>query len=446
VSKPVYVVGHLNPDTDSVCSAIGYAGLKNREGSVEAVACRAGKLNPETEYVLNYFKVDPPIYLADVRARAEDMLDGGGLSVSPDASLKRAWELAKQGHVRSLPVVDPERHLIGLVTVDDLAEKILTELEKGRDAGWWAGIEDILGTRVQHMMKEKDLVYFEADDLVSDIRNVMLDTRFRQYPVVDDQNRLMGTISRYHLLALSRKQVILVDHNEKSQAVEGIAEAEVLEVIDHHRLADVQTGEPIYVRNEPVGSTATIVTGIYRERDLTPDKATAGILCAAVLSDTLLFKSPTCTCRDRQVARELAALAGINPDRFGRDMFRAGSALTGRPAEEVFYEDFKEFHLGEYLIGIGQAETVDLDIEPVKESLLQVMEGVARGRGYDLVLLMLTDLLREGTELLVAGDYKLVEKAFGVKVDRAGVFLPGVMSRKKQVVPPLSRLLFSGGR
>lgn len=284
------------------------------------------------------------------------------------------------------------------------------------------------------------MITFNPDDFVDDARKVMLETRFRNYPVVDEENKLLGIISRYHLLALQRKKLILVDHNEKSQAVPGLEQAQVLEVIDHHRLGDVQTGEPIYFRCEPVGCTSTIIAGLYEENEVEITPVMAGLMASAILSDTVLFKSPTCTPRDRRMAEKLGAIAGIDLMEFGTEMFTAGSSLEGRSAEEIIYQDFKEFHFGEMVFAISQVETMDaIGAAQRQNQLLEEMETIREQKGLNMVLLMLTDIIKESTALLVAGkEVDIVEKVFRVRVEHGVAKLPGVISRKKQVVPPLS--------
>lgn len=542
--KPINVIGHLNPDSDSICSAIAYAYLKSKLTGEQVVPRRCGKINQETKFVLDYFNVAAPEYIADVKARVGDMLNGEApLAVLPSTTLREVGILTNNQNVKTLPIVDEANHLLGIITLGDLAHKYLAELGLEHLGGLHLTIENmlrtlngrlvvnhdlnqelsgnviigamnhatmeqfikpgdvvILGDResaqisalkagasciiitggytvseavrkeglqakatvitvpydtfatarlinmsapVETMMHNTNLISFNVDDLVDDAKKVMLDTRFRNYPVVDDENRLMGVVSRYHLLALMRKRVILVDHNERSQAVPGLDQAEILEVIDHHRLGDIQTGEPIYFRNEPVGCTATIVAGMYLENGVEIPRDMAGIMLAAILSDTVIFKSPTCTDRDRVMAEKLALIAGVNIEEFGHEMYRAGTSLVGRTSEEIIYEDFKEFKMGDLLLGIGQVETMDTDsLGQLTGGLLEEMEKIRAKRGYDLVLLMVTDILKEGTELLIAGTpTEAIEKAFGCQVADQKTYLPGVMSRKKQVVPPLTQYL-----
>lgn len=434
MSKEILVIGHQRPDTDSIAAAIGYAALRNKTDGGGFQAARCGKLNGETEFVLSYFDVPVPPLVNDVRARVKDVLDGGLLFIQPGATVRQAGIFMRQHGVKTLAVVDENRHLLGLFTVGDLARLLLEAWDTGNVP---------MDEPVYKVMQSDNLVIFNQDDLITEVRRTMLETRYRNYPVVDDNHCLVGLIARYHMLAMRGKKVILVDHNEKSQAVPGIEEAETVEIIDHHRVADIETAEPIMVRNEPVGSTATIIARMYKERGLDPDAAVAGVLCAAILSDTLLFKSPTTTQVDKELAAWLANIAGLDVANFGREMFRAGSSLKDRSGREIILEDFKSFNFGSNRVGIGQIEIIDPDTLPVDRDELQAeLEKLQAEKQYDLVALMVTDLMRNGTELLFAGPQgRAVELAFNVAPGEKSVFLPGVMSRKKQVVPPLKRLL-----
>lgn len=439
MEEKIWVLGHRNPDTDSICSAVAYAALKKALGDHAAPGC-LGILNRETAYVLDYFDVEPPTLVADVYLRVIDMLRREIPNCSPETTLQEAGQLMREKGIKTLPVVDGEKRLEGLLTIGDLAHYLLMELGLEMVTGG-SRTQEILETPVSKLMKKGDIVSFQDDDLVDHVKKVMLETRYRNYPVVDEHNYLLGMVARYDLLALKKRPVILVDHNERSQSVEGIEQAEILEIIDHHRLGDVQTGEPIFFRCEPVGSTCTIIGSIYKQQDVEPSPQIAGLLCAGILSDTVLFKSPTCTARDRQIANILKESAGIELESFGRAMFRAGSALADRPAREILEEDFKEFQLGDLKIGVGQVEALGIDgLGDVKRSLLCEMNDLLQEQGYDLVLMMLTDIIQEGTEVLVAGDERFVSEAFGKKVKDGYLFLPGVMSRKKQIIPQLARL------
>lgn len=544
MAKPVYVIGHKNPDSDSICSAIAYAYLKNQLSEVEHIPARAGKIHQETKFVLDYFGLNEPIELKDVKARVGDMINGEApVAVTPNTSIRELGILSRTHDVKTVSIVDKENRLLGLVTLGDIAHKFMQELgleslgemeitvgsilrtlsgqqmveqdesirlkgnvligamdvdsmkgyiKKGdvvilgnRESAQQTALDlgaacliitgahtikdevrqkarqmgatvisvpyDTFATArlinmcapVENIMQTKGIIAFNKDDLVDDAKRVMLETRFRNYPVVDDEGKLLGAISRYHLLALMSKKVILVDHNEKGQAVDGLEQAEILEIIDHHRLADVQTGEPIYFRNEPVGCTATIVAGMYFENLVEIPREMAGIMLAAILSDTVIFKSPTCTPRDKQMAEKLAQIAGVSIEEFGQEMYKAGTSLVGRTTEEIIYQDFKEFKLGELTFGIGQVETMNsADIAEIKDKLVADMTQIKKNKGFDQVLLMVTDILKEGTELIAVGEnLEIVERVFGAPIENNEVYLPGVMSRKKQVVPPLSKYL-----
>ncbi len=535
----IYIVGHRNPDTDSICSSIAYSELKRKLGH-DATASRLGKINKETEYILNYFNIPVPEYLETVKTQVSDLNIDKVVPVSPEVSIKTAWTLMKKNNVKTLPISDDYERLLGIATLSDITTKYMDTLENNIISASKTPLRNIIetlngkivcGTQedfktsgnvvvaamspeqmkpyinngdivivgnrsdtqlkaielgancliitggceledkiietaeksycviisttydtfatarlinqsipIRHVMSTDNLITFNIDDFIDEIKDKMLQTRYRSYPVVDDTNKIIGFISRYHLISQKKKKIILMDHNEKVQSVNGIDEADVLEIIDHHRIADVQTGRPIYFRNEPVGSTSTIVANMYFENGIRPHKSIAGILCAAILSDTLIFKSPTCTYIDIMTSERLAEIAEINTEEFALAMFKAGSSLQDKTPEEIFYQDFKEFTLRKYKIGIGQVSTVGTEnIQEIKDNMLDYMKSVYKNKSYNLVIIMLTDVLKEGSELLFVGDDKeLIAKAFNVQPGESSVYLPGVVSRKKQVVPPLS--------
>lgn len=285
------------------------------------------------------------------------------------------------------------------------------------------------------------LVYFHLNDFIDDVRDTVLQSRYRSYPILDHRGRVVGTLSRYHLLRPRRKRIVLVDHNERSQAVSGLEQAEIIAIVDHHRLADVQTGNPIFVRNEPVGSTTTIVATMFQERGLLPSAKLAGLMAAAILSDTVLFKSPTCTPRDKRMAERLARTAGIDLEVLGREMFSAGVS-TDKPAEELLRSDFKEFHIAGHNLAVCQITCLDIDsMLPRLPEILDAMGRLKAIKGYDALLMMMTDVLRCGTELVFLGEEEAIRQAFDVEdLSAQHVFLPGVVSRKKQIVPALAAL------
>lgn len=535
----IYVTGHKNPDSDSICAAIAYADYKRKLG-YNAVPVRLGELNRETQFVLQYFEVDPPEYLSTVKTQVSDLNLDIVNPITSDISIKTAWNIMKKNNIRTLPVLDDNEKLIGIVTLSDITNKYMDALDNNiiassktslmnivetLNATLLCGSKDdfkatgkvviaavnpeemdnyiekddivIAGTRTEnvkkaieldanciiltngaridetlleaarnkkcvimvtqadtfttarlinqsvpvgYVMTSENIIKFNINDFADEIKDKMLATRYRSYPVVDDNNRIKGFVSRYHLISHRKKKVILVDHNEKSQTVNGIEQAEILEIIDHHRLGDIQTANPIFFKNEPVGSTSTIIANMYFDTGMRPSKKIAGILCAAIISDTLNFKSPTSTYVDKLTAEKLADIAGIDIKEFSLNMFAAGSVLHEKSPEEIFLEDFKEFKLGKYVVGISQAYTIDFDsLNEIKDSIVEYMNNFCKVNRYNLVILIVTDILKQGSEIIYAGESKeLVAKAFNVDISKSYTFLPGVVSRKKQIIPKLS--------
>lgn len=289
--------------------------------------------------------------------------------------------------------------------------------------------------------RKEELEYFYLDDYIDDVKEVVLQSRYRSYPILDrETDKVVGTLSRFHLIRPRRKRVVLMDHNEAAQSVPGLDQTDIVAIIDHHRLADIQTTNPIYVRNEPVGSTTTIVAGMFQERGLMPSKKLAGLMASAIVSDTVMFKSPTCTPRDKAVAQRLASIADISLDKLGRDIF-GSSSPEDKPVEKLLFTDFKEFHIAGHDFGISQITCINSDRHlERKQEFLDLMTKTMEERGYRLMILMLTDVLKEGSMVLYVGDEDLAEHAFSVKIKDNQFFLPEVMSRKKQMVPMLTAL------
>ena len=293
---------------------------------------------------------------------------------------------------------------------------------------------------ISRICKQEELVFFHLEDYIDDVREKVLQSRFRCYPILDEQEHVVGTLSRYHLLRPRRKRVVLVDHHELAQSVRGLDQADILAIIDHHRLADIQTGNPIYVRNEPVGSTTTIVAEMYQDKGLMPSEKMAGLMAAAITSDTVMFKSPTCTQRDIDMANRMARIANVSLEELGHLIFSA-SGGDNRSVEELLKTDFKEFHIAGHDLAVSQITCADSDhMMARKDEFLTAMEQMKKKKGYDMILLMLTDVLLEGTRLLYLGDEQSIRQAFNCKVADNTTFLPQVMSRKKQVIPALSAL------
>ncbi len=538
----VYITGHKNPDSDSICAALAYAEFKNGSGDVEAIPVRLGNVNQETKFILDYFGVEAPMLIDTLRQSVEDLNFDKIAPISSDISLRMALNIMKKNNVNSLPVVDENEKLIGIVTVSDIiqnyidvwdntilgkadtsidniidtlsatpihipskrpeidgisifaqdlesiknntyendivicgnrrelqefainskvsiliitgngkVEDSLVKMAEESDVTILSTPNDTFTTSrlitqsvpVNHTMSKDDLVFFRMDDLVDDVRLLMGQSRYRSYPVVDLEKRVVGLISRYHLISSNKKKVILVDHNERSQSVDGLEESEILEIIDHHRVADVFTGNPVYFRNEPVGSTSTIVASIYFENGRRPSKKIAGILAAAIISDTLLLKSPTSTNTDKMMLERLARIADIDVGKFANEMFKAGTSLVGRTPEELLSQDLKTFTIKDEKVAIAQVYTMDPEsLVDMKDDLLRKMEIRLREFGYSLFLLLLTDIFNESSEIIVVGEHNgLVAKAFGKTLENNSFNAPGVLSRKKQVVPPLTNML-----
>lgn len=541
----VYVTGHKNPDSDSICAAYAYAEFKNKTGNLPAIPVRLGNVNRETQYILDYFGVNAPELLKTVKLKVEDLDFDKITPVSPEISLKMAWTIMRNKNIKTLPVADENNHLLGVLAISNLtscymdiwdsnilaksnttfsnivdtlsAKEVYTNPETNHFPGKIvvsamkpesmkdhieAGDIVIVGDReevqdalldlnislmiitgahvptaailekakkanisvistphdsfttsrlilqsipVGYVMIKDKLVTFSTEDLVDDVKPVMIETRYRSYPVIDANGKVVGAMSRYHLISNYRKKIIQVDHNERGQSVDGLEDADILEIIDHHRVADIQTNGPLYFRSEPIGSTSTIVGKCFFENGIRPSKQAAGLLCGAIISDTLLFRSPTCTPVDKQICLQLAEIAGINVEEFAKEMFKAGTSLKGKTVEEIFNQDFKPFAIGDTKVGIAQVNTMDIEgFMPLKDEMLAYMNAKANQDGLDMTLLLLTDILNEGSQILVAGDKpEIAEKAFKVTLTDNTAFLDGVLSRKKQVVPPITEAINS---
>lgn len=540
----VYVIGHTNPDTDSICSAIAYAALKRKLTGERYSARRAGQMNSETRFVLKRFGVMPPAYLPDVRPQVRDIEIRKVEGVDREISLKRAWEQMQENNVVTLPILHPDGRLEGLITTSDLVvsymdvydSHILTtagttyhnivetlegELLVGDpDHAATEGkvliaaanpdlmenyIEEndivILGNRyesqlcaiemsaqciivcegapvsrtitklaqergcyiirtpydtftvarlihqsipVRYFMKTNNLVTFHTENFIDDIRSEMTNRRFRDFPILDKEEKFVGMISRRNLLGARKKQLILVDHNEVSQAVDGLKDAEILEIIDHHRLGSLETMSPVFFRNQPLGCTATIVAMMYEENNVEIPPDMAGLLCSAILSDTLVYRSPTCTELDRVMAERLARIAGIDTTSYAMEMFEAGSNLQSKSAEEIFYQDYKKFSAGELRFAVGQINSMSgAELENIRERLLTYMEKAFREHDVSMLFFMMTDIMESSTTLLYQGTgaEETVREAFRVEPENGQVWLQGVVSRKKQLIPALMSAL-----
>lgn len=540
-SKKVWVVGHKNPDTDSICAAISYAYLKNQSGDKKTyVAKRAGAVNEETRYVLERFGVEEPPLVSYAGAQIKDINIRKTAGVSNQISLKRAWELMKKLEVVTLPVTNQFGKLEGVIVTKDIATSYMDVLDncvlsKARtqyktiaetiDGEVYAGnehahfvrgkvviatsnpeymadyIEDddlvILGDReeaqmqairsnasciiiggglevaeevkklaekrdcviittpfdtfsvarlinqsmpIKQYMTRRELVTFDIDDYVDDVKDVMSRVRHRDFPVLGSNGNYVGMISRRNLMNMQKKQIILVDHNEKSQAVDGIGEAEILEIIDHHRLGSLETVSPVYFRNQPLGCTSTIIYQMYQEQRVEIPKEIAGLLLSAIISDTLMFRSPTCTPLDKSVAKRLAEIADVDIEDHAKKMFRAGSDFKNKTTEEIFYQDFKIFHTEDCDFGVAQISAMSgEELEEIGEQLRPFLPQVLGEKRLNMVYVMLTDILEESSKIIFAGEDagKILAHAFKKQEDADGIRLDGIISRKKQMIPTL---------
>jgi manganese-dependent inorganic pyrophosphatase len=443
--KPIMVIGHKNPDVDSVAAAISYKVYKQTTDQGLFTAAAAGELNEETRFILDYFDYDPPELVWNVRNTVEDLLeDHNPIAVTTDMSLAELGNLMRSHELKTVPVLDRQGRLLGLITIGDLAMIFMDNLATTRDIYQTPEIlRELFNRKAAEVMMTRDLVLFEKDESVEEARKHMLSTRYRNYPVVDEDNCFMGFISRYNLLKMKRKQLILVDHNERKQAVEGVEEAEILEIVDHHRVGDLQTVSPIYFHNEPVGSTCTLIAEKYLIDRMALGTNLAGLLLSGMLSDTMIFKSPTTTRKDRQIAEQLQEIAGLDAMDWGKQILKHAINTGTLSDEEIISSDLKEYNSGSITFAISQLETIDAkQMDSRRENLLKSLEELALRRGYAFICLMVTDILEEATELLVAGEKsQLISAAFGPQNKGGGFFLQGVLSRKKQVVPVLYEIL-----
>lgn len=538
--NPVWVIGHRNPDTDSICAAIAYADLRNRSTDTKYEPKRAGNLNEETKYVLRKFKVKIPAYVDDVRTQVKDIAFRRTIGVNSSISLKRAWELMTTSKVVTLPITDENNELLGLIVNADIAESYMDVLDTrilakartpyknmvetlngtmlvGNEHGRYIrgkvitaadslpmaeeSMEKddlvILGDResmqkcalkhnascmiicggtqvskqilteaqdkecviistpydpftvsrlimqsmpIKQFMRTKNLKKFEIEDYVDDVREVMSKDRHRDFPILDHEGCYIGMLSRRNLLNMQKKRIVLVDHNEKQQAVHGIDNADIMGIIDHHKIGSLETPVPVMFRNQPVGCTSTIIYQMYLESGVKITKPIAGLLCSAIISDTLLFRSPTCTELDKQAAQKLAEIAEIDMEQHANEMFRAGSNFQSKTAEEICYQDFKTFAAGDVLFGVSQISAMSREeLDEVKTRVLPYQQTIMEERKLNMVFIMLTDILNESTELLCIGKGadEAVEKAFYKQKINDSFRLRGVVSRKKQLIPEL---------
>ncbi len=543
--KTIIVIGHKNPDTDSICSAICYADLKSKITNETYVAKRAGHLNEETQYVLKKYNIPVPEYIKDVRPQVSDIDIRRTEGVSKDISVKDAWTKMKELNVVTLPITYKKR-LIGLITIGDIAKsyfevydstilstaktrfqnivdtlngtvitgdinEVFTKgkvviaaanpdmmenyIEEGdivilgnryeaqlcaiemeakciivcEGAGISKTITKVANERdciiistsydtytvarlinqsmpIEFLMRKKEdgVISFNTDDFIEDIQGIMAKKRHRDFPIEDNKNNYIGMISRRNLLSAGKKQIILVDHNERGQAISGVETAQILEIIDHHRIGSIETVTPVFFRNQPLGCTATIIYQMYHENNIAIPQKIAYLLCSAIISDTLIFKSPTCTEEDIKACHELADIAGINIVEHGMEMFNAGSNLSSKTAKEIIMQDYKKFSVNDVTIGVGQINTMSqTEIDNIRGKIENYIDRVVNDGNVDMVFLLMTNIMTESSEVVFAGKSagSVLANAFNVTVNGKTAILEKIVSRKKQFFPAIMETL-----
>ena len=537
----VVVIGHRNPDTDSICSAIAYAELKNKTSSLVCEARRAGRMNQETEFVLRRFGVQPPRMCTDVNPKIRDVDYREMPGIPGSTSLRKAWQIMRDQQIDTLPITSADNELEGVITVKDIAtanmdifdtgvlakskttyknildtlggtmvvgderavcttghikigtatpEMLENSVEKGdiviltnRYESQLCAIEKEaslliicngakVGRTIQRIAEETGVAimtapcdtyaagklvsqcapisyYMTRDDIVkftlvtpvADVTRVMAKVRHRYFPILDEDGKYCGMVSRRNIIALRKRRIILVDHNEATQAVEGFDQAEILEIIDHHRIGSLETSGPVYFRNQPVGCTATIITQMYDENGVEIRPQIAGLLLAAILSDTLVFRSPTCTPVDVSAANRLAKIAGVEIDAFASEMFEAGEKLDGKTAEEVFLQDFKVFMCGDVRFGVAQGSYMTRkNLKAAQQLLTPYLPEACGKQNVEDLYMLLTDVPKEESVVICTGRHadEMLRSGFEKEPEEDGSWtLPGVVSRKKQFIPAL---------
>jgi manganese-dependent inorganic pyrophosphatase len=546
--EKIYVIGHKNPDTDSICAAISLAYLKNKANNTKRYhARRAGQVNEETEFALEYFGVEQPKYMPNVGTQVKNMQIEEVEGAPDDITVRIAWEFMQESGISSLPVMDKENCLEGILSVTDITQyfmdsytktiladaktkyfdiaetlnghvlvgdpeaqftdgrvivaaasstRFLEYLEKGdlvilsdRTDMQIAALENgakalvitlssdvspavrafaaatgavLIATTfdtytavrlinqaipVKYLMRKEGLVSFKLEDFTDDIREVMAKHRYRAYPVLNHQGQYVGMIGSQSLINMNKKKIILVDHTERSQAVDNLEQAEILEIVDHHRIGTVETISPVYFRGEPVGCTCTILYSMYHELDIDIPRPIAGLMMSAIISDTLLFRSPTCTERDRVAGKALARIAGVDIKEYAKEMFRAASALGNKTPDEILHQDFKKFVFGETVFGVGQISSMDPDeLKDIAEKLRPQLPIEAAKSGMSMVFFMLTNIIEEETTLLCYGKNAATLLLESYNTELTGdnkdiAVLPKVVSRKKQLIPAFMNAL-----
>ena len=537
MQEPIYITGHKNPDTDSICASLAYAHLKQMFGE-NAVACRIGDINLETQFILDKFGVEPPILLETAKSRIRDIEFDQAIFVHPEDTIAKAWDEVINTKNKSIVIVDEEERLLGVASMSALSNIMMLDCTNIRillsqtplnnissvidglilnDTGNFkcngrviipvteeeltaneykntivlvgddvyvqqkmieSGVgclvvvnnhyisDEMLALAIKNnicvIKTELDVIHVarriylsipirlimvenpvvvHIKEFVEDASQRMAKSRFRSYPVVDDNNKVMGAVSRYHLFKYRKKKFVLVDHNEKRQTIDAIEDADIVEIIDHHRIGDIETTNPILFRNSNLGSTCSIITQMYKERNITPDRTMASLLLSAIISDTMNFTSPTTTDVDRMLGAELAGIANISTDKLAHDMFAAAATIRGRSNSEILYSDFKEFVIDGCHIGVGQVTIMDpKELIEIHVPFSSYLEDVNAVNKYDILLMTFTNVLEQGSYFMAVGKLRyIIDEAFNR--DSYATFVPGYVSRKKQIIPAIAEAL-----
>jgi manganese-dependent inorganic pyrophosphatase len=442
----IWVIGHRNPDTDCTIAAMTYAALKQSQVDDDTLYIPAalGTLNPETRAVLARFSDLAPLTLNDVLPRVRDVMTTSVYSVGENATLDDVAGLMREHHVRTIPVIGTRYHLHGVITTDEIANYFLQTLH--------APQRDVASPTVADIMRA-DVTTVSPDDLIEDAQRLLIASQSRSLVVVDDEERVVGLATRTDFLRRQRRRVVLVDHSQRSQSVEGLETAEVVEIVDHHNIGDVTTGAPIFALADPVGATATLIAEMYLDPErwlhlphpdrVTLDTTTAGLLLSAIISDTLLLRSPTTTMRDRRALATLAERAQVDPETLAQEMFAARSDISSRTAADLINNDFKPYEFSGKRVGVAQVDVLSLDaVRNRYDELRDALQTERAKQGLDVYVLMMTDIIGEATDLLFDPDSRaIIERAFDVQISEGYAHLPGVVSRKKQLIPPLAAAL-----
>lgn len=445
---PIIVVGHKNPDNDSISAAVGYAYLKNELARREAgdakpsqvyVPARLGPLPPESAWVLEQNGIPAPEIIGHVHARVGDVMTPNPISIDHGATLLEAGRLLRQHNVRALVVTNDDGTYRGLITTRMIAERYIAATDVLEEGGTneMAVASDLIASLGQKVddITETDVLVLDKDGLLKEAIEDLMASALREAVVLDDDGFAIGIVTRSDVAVRPKRKVVLVDHNETRQAANGIEEADVVEIVDHHRIADVMTANPIKFMNLPVGSTATIVSMEFQRHGVEMPPEIARVLLSAIMTDTVILKSPTTTYVDREQVDLLAGIAGVDPAEFGLAVFKCRGGEANMPIDKLVGADAKEFQIGDATVLIAQRETVDLPGVMKRENeIREHMRRLRDDHGYEFVLLLVTDIVAEGSQFLCEGNRRIVNRVFGIEcTGEGGTWMPGILSRKKQV-------------